>query len=85
MRIPAPCICEDKGVDQLHGNRAADQRLCFRYMDSSIPFLSKSKISSVITVQPGLCRTWLETPKIQIGKFRPDLYEDIIGTEGIIV
>ena len=22
-------ICEKKGADQLHGNRAADQRLCF--------------------------------------------------------
>ena len=26
---------------------AADQRLCFRYIDSTIPLLSKSKISSL--------------------------------------
>ena len=28
---------ENKGADQLRGNREADQRLCFRYMDSIIP------------------------------------------------
>ena len=28
------------------GNREADQRLCFRYSDSTIPLLLKSEISS---------------------------------------
>ena len=46
VRKPAFCICENKDADQLRGNREADQRLCFRHMDSSIPLLSKSKISS---------------------------------------
>ena len=41
MRKPAFCICENKDADQLRGNREADQRLCFRYMDSAIPLLSK--------------------------------------------
>ena len=27
------CICEHKDADQLRGNREADQRLCFRYID----------------------------------------------------
>ena len=40
------CLCENKGADQLRGNREADQRLCFRYSDSTISLLSKSKISS---------------------------------------
>ena len=35
------CICENKDADQLRGNREADQRLCFRYMDSTIPLLLK--------------------------------------------
>ena len=39
-------------------NREADQRLCFRYIDSTIPLLSKSEISSLlpsyVAVQPGL-------------------------------
>ena len=36
------CICENKDADQLRGNREADQRLCFRYIGSTIPQLSKS-------------------------------------------
>ena len=43
MRKPAFCICENKDADQLRGNREADQRLCFRYIDSKIPLLSKSE------------------------------------------
>ena len=35
------CIGENKDADQLCGN------LCFRYSDSTIPLLSKSKISSL--------------------------------------
>ena len=67
MRKPAFCICENKDADQLRGNREADQRLRFRYTDSTIPLLSKSEISSLktssVAVQPGLCQTWSETPK----------------------
>ena len=65
MRKPTFCICENKDADQLRGNREADQRLCFRYLDSMIPLLSKSEISSLwpssVAVQPGLCRTRSET------------------------
>ena len=43
---PTICIGENKGADQLRGNREADQRLCFRYSDSTIPLLLKSEISS---------------------------------------
>ena len=46
MGKPTICIGENKGADQLHGNRKADQQLCFRYSDSTIPLLLKSKISS---------------------------------------
>ena len=45
MRKPAFCICENKDADQLRGNREADQCLCFRYIDSTIPLLSKYEIS----------------------------------------
>ena len=47
MRKPAFCICENKDADQLRGNREADQRLCFRYIDSTIPLLPKSEFSSL--------------------------------------
>ena len=67
MRKPDFCICKNKDADQLRGNREADQRLCFRYTDSTIPLLPKSESSSLlpspVVVQPGLCRTWSETPK----------------------
>ena len=65
MRKQTICICENKGADQLRSNCEADQRLCFRYMDSTVSLLSKSKISSFlpssVIVQAGLCRTWPET------------------------
>ena len=47
IRKPAFCICENKDEDQLHGDREADQRLCFRYTDSTIPLLPKCIISSL--------------------------------------
>ena len=47
MRKPAFCICENKDADQLRGNRVADQRLYFHYLDSSIPLLPKSEISKL--------------------------------------
>ena len=37
MRKPRICICETKGADQLRSNCEADQRLCFRYTDRTIP------------------------------------------------
>ena len=60
MRKPTFCICENKDAD-----READQRLCFRYLDSTIPILPKYKISSLwpspVDAQPGLCQTWSES------------------------
>ena len=65
MGKPTIYIGENKDADQLRGNREADQRLCFRYSDSTIPLLLKSKISSFylfsVLVQAGLCRTCSET------------------------
>ena len=65
MRKPTICICENKDADQLRSNREADQRLCFRYMDSTIPLLLKYNISSFesssVLVQLCLCQTCSET------------------------
>ena len=53
------CIYVNKDADQLRGESEADQRLCFRYIDSTtIPLLSKS---SSVAVQPCLCLTRSET------------------------
>ena len=47
MRKPVFCICKKKDADQLRSNREADQHVRFRYLDSSIPLLPKSEISSL--------------------------------------
>ena len=46
MGKPTICMGENKGADQLRDNREADQRLYFRYSDSTIPLLLKSEIQS---------------------------------------
>ena len=64
MRKPAFCMCQNKGADQLRSTGAADQHLCFRYKDSTIPLLSKPEMSSLypssMVVQPDLCWTRLQ-------------------------
>ena len=45
MGKPTICLGENKGADQLRSNCEADQRLCFRYSDSTVPLLLKSEIS----------------------------------------
>ena len=57
MRKPAFCLCENKDTDQLCGNRTADQRLCFRYIDSTIPLLPKSGIFKPLAIFDG-CTAW---------------------------
>ena len=63
------CIGKNKGTDQLCIKCGAYQCLCFFYMDSTIPLLSKSKISSLLpsseTVQAGLCQIWSK-PKLLV-------------------
>ena len=59
---PNICICENKCADQLRSYREADQRLCFRYMDSGITLLQKP-------LATGLFRTW---PEIRLLVFSRD-------------
>ena len=53
VRKPDFCICENKDADQLRGNREADQRLCFRYTDSTIPLNHLLWLYSPVCVGPG--------------------------------
>ena len=47
MRKHALYMCENKGADQLRGSITADQRLCFLYIDCTIPLtISKFQVSS---------------------------------------
>ena len=57
MRKPDFCICENKDADQLRGNSEADQRLCFRYTDSTIPLLPKIYIFKPLAILCG-CTAW---------------------------
>ena len=47
MKKPDFSTCENKNADRLRGNREADQRLCFRYTDSTIPLVPKYEVSSL--------------------------------------
>ena len=62
MRKPAFCICENKGADQLR----CSQCLRFRYIDSTIPLLLQSVISS-------LSSSSLDVPSV---RFVSDLVEN---------
>ena len=79
MRKPTICMGENKDADQLRGNREADQRLCFRYTDSTFPSLLIPKFSrcwvSSVTVQAGLCWTWSETQIVGFVTHRLNYYE----------
>ena len=48
VRKPAYCIiyAKKKDADQLCGDREADQRLCFRYTDSTIPHFLNPKFQA---------------------------------------
>ena len=67
MRKLASLHMRKQDADQLCGKREADQRVYFRYIDSTIPLLPIYEISSAkpscVVVQLGLCRAWSETPK----------------------
>ena len=44
MRKPVFAYAKNKDAFQLRSNHAADQHLCFHYMDSTIPLLPISEI-----------------------------------------
>ena len=48
IRKPTFCICENKGADQLcsNGDCAADQCLCFRYIDSTTLYFLNLKFQA---------------------------------------
>ena len=46
VRKPDFCICENKDADQLCGYREANQRLCFRYIDSQSLYFLKPKFQA---------------------------------------
>ena len=54
MRKHAFCILENKGADQFSGYRAADQRLCFLYVDSTSPLIFQAS-SHLLLLNSQVC------------------------------
>ena len=67
MTKPAFAICQNKGADQPAHLRSLISTFVVHCLDSIIPLVSTSEISSLylasLAVQAGLCLTWLQTPK----------------------
>ena len=67
MRKPVYAICEQQNADQPAHQRSLISAFVVRCLDSIIPLVSISKISSLylasLAVQDGLCLTWSQTPK----------------------
>ena len=57
------CICKNKDADQLHGNGTADQRICFRYIDSTILYFLNPKFQASSHLLWLYSPLWLETLK----------------------
>ena len=76
MRNLAFCICENNGADQLRSHCVADQRLCFRYIDTSMRLLLKSKNVKLLVIFGGCAARVLsdldtETPETGFLSTRP--------------
>ena len=86
VRKPDFCLCKNKGADQLCSYCTADQRLCFRYRNSSIPPLFLPKIFrlllSSVTVQASLCQTWLETQIVGFSRVTAQINIEVPGFSG---
>ena len=54
MRENAFCILENKGAEQLSSYRAADQCLCFHYLDSTSP-LNVQASSHLLLLYSQIC------------------------------
>ena len=65
MRKIKFCICDDKDADQLHGNREADQCLCFRYTDSAIPLFFEIRSFKSLAIFCGCAARFVSE---QVGK-----------------
>ena len=74
MRKPDFCICENKDADQLRGNREADQRLCFRYTDSTIPLLPKYEIAILCGCTARLVLDLVENPEDRFSHNEAHMY-----------
>ena len=89
MGKPIICICENKDADQLRGNREADQRLCFRYSDSTIVNPKFQASSSFLCLYRPVCVGPVRKPHCWFfprgGSFYLHAVPMVIGDERSIV
>ena len=64
MRKPTKNLGRNKGADQLCSNCTADKHLVLAIQIVQYPFYFNPKFQASVTVQAGLCRTWLETQTV---------------------
>ena len=60
MRKPKFYISENKDPDQLRGDREADQRLCFRYIDSTTFLIRNFKSLAIFSS----CTAWFVSDQV---------------------
>ena len=67
MRKPVYALCEQQRRRSACASAQSDQHLCFRCLDSIIPLVSISEISSLylasVAAQAGLSLPWSQAPK----------------------
>ena len=83
MRKLEFCLGKNKDADQLCSNCTADQRLCFRYNDSTIPLLLKSKISSFqpssVAAKAGLFQAWVRNTEDQFSSVAAQMCKGVFN------
>ena len=76
MRKLAFCICENKDADQPR----SDQRLCFRYKDSTIPLLPKFQASNhILCLYSAVCVGLGRKLRRQVLSRRGSFYQFLSG------
>ena len=63
MRKATFCICENNDADQVRGNREADQRFCFRYIDSTSLYFLNPKFQASIAIFCS-CSAWFVSDQV---------------------
>ena len=79
MRKPVLATCKQQRHRSACASAQSDQRICFRCLDSIIPLVSISEISSIylvsVAAQAGLSLPWSQTPKT--GFSRDEAHRDL--------
>ena len=73
MGKPTICIRQNKGTVQLRSNCEADQHLCFRYTDSTLPLLKFQASSLLLCLYSQVCVRPVRKPHCWLSRKTPHL------------